>query len=201
MAFTTSTQTSSHDELVAADSTLQNISMFVSRVIVIVLTTFSALALAVILMTSSTMSRLTHIEGFEVTSGSMSPVFDSGSIVVSHLVSLEQARSLQVGDIVTFKAANNSEKLITHRIVEVQNPGTVQAFYTTKGDANQSVDLTHLTPEQVVGTYKTSVPLMGHIIEAMHRFQIVGLFAVALIFAYISMATNKKNNNKEEITK
>lgn len=147
------------------------------------------------------MSRLTHIEGFEVTSGSMSPVFDSGSIVVSHLVSLEQARSLQVGDIVTFKAANNSEKLITHRIVEVQNPGTVQAFYTTKGDANQSVDLTHLTPEQVVGTYKASVPLMGHIIEAMHRFQIVGLFAVALIFAYISMATNKKNNNKEEITK
>ncbi len=188
------------DAIQREESSLQRISLFASRVIVIALTLAVSVMLLVVIATSSSVSRLTHVEAFQVTSGSMSPVIRAGSIVFADTVSLADAQRMQVGDIVTFKSATDSEVLITHRIVEVQKIGSPDVFYTTKGDANQSVDITHLTPDRIIGKYKTDVPVLGHLFESMHRFQIVGLFSVSLIFAYISMATNKKNNNKEETT-
>ena len=199
MSLTSATHDHERDTWAVVEDTMQRISLFAARLIVVSVTAVSGLILLLIFLTSSTVAQVTKVEGFEVTSGSMSPVFEPGAVVLSHLLSKQEARNMNVGDIVTFKSASDSSFLITHRIVEVQNAGTDGVFYTTKGDANQSVDLTHLAPSQIVGKYRTSIPLVGHLIESMHRVQVILIFTAALVFAYISMMTSQKIlNNKEK---
>lgn len=81
-----------------------------------------------------------HIFGYEmltVLSGSMEPGIPTGSVI--GVKPVEDTASLQVGDVITFKANASSDMLITHRIIEVQGEGNSLQFIT-RGDNNDARD-------------------------------------------------------------
>lgn len=66
-----------------------------------------------------------------VTSGSMSPEFEAGDLIMIVRV---DPYELKVDDIITFSTEDG--KLLTHRIVELKKDGEI----ITKGDANKTAD-------------------------------------------------------------
>jgi signal peptidase I len=88
-----------------------------------------------------------------VTSGSMSPRIQTGDVV---LVQPDDGAGLQPGAVILYEDAAG-RGLITHRIIDVNDDGS----YRTQGDANVAMDAAPVHPEQVVGTGRLLVPLVG----------------------------------------
>lgn len=98
-------------------------------------------------------------EMMTVLSGSMEPAIKTGSIIAVKPVS--NKTSFQKGDVVTFKAADNPNTLITHRIVEIQKEKD-SVRYITKGDSNDAKDRTAVIAKNIVGEYSGfTIPFVG----------------------------------------
>ncbi|WP_040208565.1 signal peptidase I SipW [Neobacillus jeddahensis] len=96
-----------------------------------------------------------------VLSGSMEPTFMTGSIIAVKPV--ENPTSLKKDDIITFREAEN--KLITHRIVEVNKNGD-QTMYVTKGDNNENKDGDPVLSQNVVAKYSGfTIPYVGYFLD------------------------------------
>ncbi|HYH35150.1 MAG TPA: signal peptidase I [Nocardioides sp.] len=111
-------------------------------------------ALALIVVPKATGSR-----PLTVLSGSMVPTYDPGDVVI---VRPTDAEELQVGDVITFQPVSGDPRLTTHRIDAIAY-GNEGQEYVTKGDANDSVDLAPVAPDQVRGEVWYAVPLVGHV--------------------------------------
>lgn len=77
-----------------------------------------------------------------VTSGSMDgseeDSFPEGALIFVRILSEEEKQDLKIGDVVTFRAADNA--YVTHRIVDVTTEGEQIVTVTTRGDANAVTD-------------------------------------------------------------
>ncbi|GAB3799115.1 signal peptidase I SipW [Virgibacillus kimchii] len=94
-----------------------------------------------------------------VLSGSMEPVFETGSIIA--IKTGGDMTRFQEGDIITFQM--DEDILVTHRVTEVNNAGQE---YMTKGDANDGADLNPVTSENIVGEYTGfTVPYAGYVMN------------------------------------
>jgi len=71
-----------------------------------------------------------------ILSGSMTPTFSTGSLVVATPVPLER---LRVGEVVLYRIPVGDHHLIAHRIVRLDRHGG-RPVVETKGDANQAKD-------------------------------------------------------------
>lgn len=135
------------------------ISMFFSVVI------YGFLIVMIYLVISSKMAGGTpKVFGHEimtVLSGSMEPGIKTGSII--GVKPVQDAAKFKSGDVITFKSSDDPNKLITHRIIEVQQVDSgVQ--YITKGDNNDAKDPQPVTPGNIVGEYTGfTIPLIGKI--------------------------------------
>ncbi|QRG68112.1 signal peptidase I [Brevibacillus choshinensis] len=90
-----------------------------------------------------------------VLSGSMSPTFDTGSIVAVGPVDFKE---VQTNDIITFKDPEG--RTITHRVVEIKDDQLI-----TKGDANDGKDTSPVTSDRFIGKVQYSIPYIGFFIE------------------------------------
>lgn len=90
---------------------------------------------------------------FIVTSGSMQPTFKVGDVVV-----VKSGADYEIGDVITFRL-NDSEELVTHRIV-----GSNSGGFITRGDANNVVDDTLQTSDNIVGKVQMSIPEIGNLL-------------------------------------
>ncbi|MGH7691670.1 MAG: signal peptidase I [Candidatus Dormibacteria bacterium] len=112
-----------------------------------------------------------------ILSGSMTPTFDAGDLVVDRIVTPNQAAELHKGQIITFEDGPTSAPasvLITHRIYQVrdvENPRTGRQLreYETKGDANPAADGNSLHPSQIVGVYEYRIPFGGYVLNVLHQ--------------------------------
>lgn len=96
-----------------------------------------------------------------VLSGSMLPVFDAGSIIgVKDVV----PENINVGDIVTFKDPEDKNRVITHRVMEINRENGKLSFIT-KGDANNSQDLSPVPEGNILGRATFWVPYMGYLVN------------------------------------
>ena len=127
-----------------------------------------------------------------VRSGSMGPIFHTGSIVAIKSVDAADADNIEEGTIVAFRSLANPDILITHRVVSRLTPvtkytiaGTAQ--FLTKGDANLAEDGTILTASRIVGTYSFSVPRAGYAIVAIEGGRLLFSLLVAFMFASIAL--------------
>lgn len=94
-------------------------------------------------------------KSFAVLSGSMTPEIGVGEMVYARET---DAAELEVGDIITYRLSEST--VVTHRIAELHpEEGNV----ITKGDANESVDGTPVTFDQVIGRVGFHVPLLGYV--------------------------------------
>ncbi|MDS0241713.1 MULTISPECIES: signal peptidase I [unclassified Haloferax] len=99
---------------------------------------------------------------YTVLSGSMSPTFDAGDVVVVRDV---PPADISEGDIITYREAGSAitderTDRVTHRVVAVDRSADGPVF-RTKGDANEDVDSDPVAADRVVGRVWFHVPYLG----------------------------------------
>ncbi len=120
-------------------------------------TLVTLLILLVVLIIVSFVSLPGDFKVFNVLTGSMEPAIKAGSMVV---VSKED--SYKINDIVTF-GGDKSTPPTTHRIVEMKLESG-ESVFITKGDANQSQDLTPIRQNVIIGKVIFTIPFIGKIV-------------------------------------
>lgn len=95
---------------------------------------------------------------YVVQSGSMSPAFDTGSLV---FVKPVDPLGLAEGDIITFSSSGDTTRLTTHRVTGISYEGGLS--FITRGDANNVNDPNPVAAENIIGRVTGSVPYLGYI--------------------------------------
>lgn len=111
-----------------------------------------------------------------VLSGSMEPVIHTGDVIIVR--PLLPAEEIRDGDIITFRAAEKPDMLITHRVVGTVLVNEKAVAYTTKGDANPSMDTAVVVREQVLGRYQWRVLYFGYISNFLRRPVGIAIFVI-----------------------
>lgn len=115
---------------------------------------------------------------YSVASGSMTPTFDTGDLIIDSPISATAAAHLHKGQIITFNAtpsaAGGTPLVITHRIFAVvKGPvvaGAQTVQYRTKGDANNAPDQTLVAPASILGLYQGQrLPFGGYLLSTLHQ--------------------------------
>ena len=101
------------------------------------------LALMVILAGLLAGPRLFSLKPYAVMSGSMEPAFPTGSIVY---VQKADPLKIKVGDPITFYLEKTAT--VTHRVVRIDSK---QRLFYTKGDANNTEDISPVSFKNLVG--------------------------------------------------
>lgn len=144
-------------------------------------------------------SRLIGMDVFVVQSGSMEPEYHVGSLVY---VKEADAGTLDVGDVITFQLSGDT--LGTHRIIEVVYEDGEPAF-RTKGDANDHEDNGLVTPAEIVGEVKFSIPYLGYLVVYIQgspgKYVAIAAAAVLLLLVLLpDLLFDDKNEKKQEET-
>ena len=92
-----------------------------------------------------------------VQSGSMSPFFDTGDLIIIKNAGENQG-PYQEGDVVCFQSGTG---FVTHRITGVETGEDGSVLYTTQGDANNAPDGVQITQEQILGSYVAHIRRAG----------------------------------------
>jgi len=95
-----------------------------------------------------------------VRSGSMTPAFKVGDMVITGPASGPFGGGIKPGAIVTY--ARGTE-LVTHRVVSLEN-----GVIITKGDANEGPDSQPVVTAQVKGVYLFKIPGLGYLSAFIH---------------------------------
>lgn len=87
---------------------------------------------------------------FKVVTPSMEPTLMVDEIIITKAVPMEQVNQ---GDIISFRSQSVDMfgKIITHRVVEIQEDKSGEKRFLTKGDANLSADGTKVVESNFVG--------------------------------------------------
>jgi signal peptidase I len=125
--------------------------------------------------------KLTGSTPLTVLTGSMSPTYAPGSVVIVRPTSVGD---LQIGDPITYQIRSDDPELITHRIVSVAFKGDGRRQFVTRGDANGANDPTPVKDGQIRGRVWYSVPYVGHASTALseeHRTLAINVLAGGLL--------------------
>lgn len=179
----------------------------VSTAIVALIFVFMVVVVAVILVQKSSggESKIFGYYMYDVLTDSMSGTIEPGDVIICKAV--DDVNSLQVGDIITFKAPNGNYNE-THRIVEIarNDDGTVN-YFKTKGDNAKAVDNWQLNPQNVKAKYVKKSVFVGGLRKFMsnwYGYVVVVVIPLCIVFALIisSVVRDKlaleKEKEKEE---
>lgn len=97
---------------------------------------------------------------YTVLTGSMSPAYPAGTLVVVRPVALADVR---VGDVVTYQLRSGEPAVATHRVVGVSWTAEGERVLTTRGDANSVADAEPVREVQLRGEVWYSVPWVGRL--------------------------------------
>lgn len=179
----------------------------VSTAIVALIFVFMVVVVAVILVQKSSggESKIFGYYMYDVLTDSMRGTIEPGDVIMCKAV--DDVNSLQVGDIITFKAPNGNYNE-THRIVEIarNDDGTVN-YFKTKGDNAKAVDNWQLNPQNVKAKYVKKSVFVGGLRKFMsnwYGYVVVVVIPLCIVFALIisSVVRDKlaleKEKEKEE---
>ena len=179
----------------------------VSTAIVALIFVFMVVVVAVIRVQKSSggESKIFGYYMYDVLTDSMSGTIEPGDVIMCKAV--DDVNSLQVGDIITFKAPNGNYNE-THRIVEIarNDDGTVN-YFKTKGDNAKAVDNWQLNPQNVKAKYVKKSVFVGGLRKFMsnwYGYVVVVVIPLCIVFALIisSVVRDKlaleKEKEKEE---
>jgi len=154
----------------------------------IVLAALLALAAAV-----AVVPRVTGSVPLTVLTGSMTPTFQPGDLVVVRPTAVEK---LHIGDVVTFQPQSGVATLVTHRIIMINHDaqGNVETIQT-QGDANNAPD-NLLIPDQIMGRVWYSVPMIGHLTNGRNTLLVISALGLGLV-AYAVVLFTKKDVEEE----
>lgn len=179
----------------------------VSTAIVALIFVFMVVVVAVILVQKSSggESKIFGYYMYDVLTDSMSGTIEPGDVIMCKAV--DDVNSLQVGDIITFKAPNGNYNE-THRIVEIaRNDDGKVNYFKTKGDNAKAVDNWQLNPQNVKAKYVKKSVFVGGLRKFMsnwYGYVVVVVIPLCIVFALIisSVVRDKlaleKEKEKEE---
>lgn len=133
--------------------------------------------------------------------------FNAGDLIVVKKATDESIAALEVGDIVTYVGnVGGARGFITHRIVDIQENGSVRTFYT-KGDAEaEGVEPTAIYEGDIKGIYSSKIAGVGSALswlqEPTHFFLVVMLPLILLLvynaYLVIRMVVEAKLKKQQE---
>lgn len=157
---------------------------------------------AIILQKITNNSSVLGLRFFTVASQSMYPIYDIGDVIV---VKDTNPSELIVGDDVTYYGLSGDmkDKLITHRIIEIEN-GSTGTTYHTQGVANPAPDPT-ITGDQIFGKviYKTVIiSFISEVIRNQYGFFFL-VFCPLVLVVFLEIADTiieirEERKNKEK---
>ena len=100
---------------------------------------------------------------YTIISGSMEPNISVYDVVAS--VQVDDLSKIKVGDVITFISTwdMNYGMTVTHRIVAIKKGDNGDYAFTTKGDANEAIDGTYVTRENLIGKVMFKIPQLGRV--------------------------------------
>lgn len=140
--------------------------------------------------------RIFGVQVFGVLTGSMEPAYPTGSLIYVKKVDTED---LRVNDVITFSISPNV--IATHRIVEIvpdeANPAIVR--YRTKGDANNDVDASLVSANNIIGKAMFSIPRMGYFASYIQQPPgiYVAILVCGLMIAFVFYTDSLENKQKK----
>ena len=171
-------------------NTIKKVWNIVTNILVVLVLIFAILTVGV---------RLVGLDTYVVLSGSMEPLFQTGSVI--YVKDIETAE-LQEGDIITFQM--NVDTVATHRIIEVVEENGTTAF-RTKGDANDVEDGSAVPASQVIGTPVFTIPQLGYLVAYIQspsgRYATIAAGAFLLLMVFLPdviFGNDKKSKEKSE---
>jgi signal peptidase len=118
------------------------------------------LVAAFVLAAAVLVPRIAGATPYTVLTGSMSPAYPPGTMVVARPV---DAGDVGLGSVITFQLASGKPEVATHRVVAIASNPDGRVRFQTRGDANNGPDPTWVRPEQVRGKLWYAVPGLGRV--------------------------------------
>jgi signal peptidase I len=112
-----------------------------------------------------------------VISGSMEPGIRTGDVIIVKPLK-DPANEVKDGDVITFRAREKADMLITHRVIGTVKVDGKPVAFGTKGDNNEVVDREVVAPEQIIGRYEWRIPYFGYITNFIRTPLGIVLFVV-----------------------
>lgn len=119
-----------------------------------------------------------------VLTGSMTPTYPPGTLIIVQPV---QAADIHIGDVITYQIESGKPAVVTHRVVTATAVSDGTYTFTTKGDANNTVDQKAVIPDQIRGKVWYAIPYLGYVNSAVNgeaRGWLIPLIAAGL-FLYV----------------
>ncbi len=107
-----------------------------------------------VIITISLVSGLFKYSLSSIASNSMFPTLQKGDAIIIKKLSDREKKNISTGDIIVFQEEGN---IITHRVIEIKD-----GVFITKGDNNNSKDITKKTKNDVIGLVKLRIPYLGY---------------------------------------
>ena len=148
---------------------------------------------AVLQRVSNNKFSICGIKIFTVITGSMIPVYNIGDILIVQEVSAEE---LKINDDIVYNGemGNVRNKVITHRIVEINKKEDGNYRIITKGVANTARD-PEINQKQLIGKVRGKVTIVHWILRLITNI-FVWIFVLVIIFIYKNI---KKIINYENV--
>lgn len=149
----------------------------------------------ILLMVPLTIPRMFGVRIYGVLTGSMTPAYSVGGVVY---VKETDISDIHVGDVVTYRLGTDTEYVMTHRVVEMDD-----SFFITKGDANNAVDPEPVSYDRLIGKVIFFIPGLSGVAEFVnsgtgHSCLII-LFASAFILWIVAdMLSSSKVKTKKK---
>lgn len=144
--------------------------------------------------------RLFGVQAYAVVSGSMEPVYPTGSLLYVKSV---DPKELEVGDAITFLI--DDDTAATHRIIEIlpdEKDSSVLRF-RTQGDANDTPDGEPVHSKNIIGKPIFAIPYLGYVAyfiqhpPGMYIALAVGAILLILVFLPDLFSKEKKSKSTQ----
>jgi len=129
----------------------------------------------------------------DLRSGSMSPLLNTGDLVVTRPV---EAQAVSVGDVIVVHSVQGADSLLCHRVVAIERNPSIT--FQTKGDANALADPFTVPAQNLVGELAFSIPHAGYTVLFI---QTRAGFLVSLILPGIAIIAICLRSLKAELTR
>jgi len=140
--------------------------------------------------------RMFGLQVYTVLSGSMEPVYHTGSVI--YVKPADDPAALEEDTVITFYLGGTT--VATHRIIEVVETENGIA-YRTKGDANDVEDGGLVKPESIIGTPVFTIPKLGYIISFIQtkpgRLFTMALIAFTVLLGIIPDILSEEKDEKK----
>ena len=110
------------------------------------------------------------------------PTIPVDSLIMIKLLDRCEHCDVEIGDVLAFERNN---KVIVHRVIDIEFIGDDEYRFLTKGDANESDDGYYIHPEFVRGVVIGVSPISGKIVSLAKEWFVWGIVLIALAVVII----------------